>query len=516
MKYRKIIEENFLIDEPKSGKLIPFKFRDIQNKYYDQLVKDYDIENKGLTSPIREDILKARREGFSSLILALFAADDISQENPTETLSISYRDDATETFRRRYRTYILSWGAKELGYSVEDIQKNPSILDKVAKQILDVDGTDIVLKHNKAHFYCGTASARVGGRGGVVQKLHFSELAFYLDKKELRAREIVEGTLRQVDVNSGWVFKESTANGDNTYHAKAYHEAEKGESRFKARFYGWRDFYTPKEFELIKSEFADKRLIVQEYPATSIEAFLSSGDRFFDPTISSNLVVETGKEVGAWKYYAEYSPGHRYAGGADISEGVGRHNSTICIIDFDHKLKINNHLVTKPKVVALYANNKIAPDLFAHEIKAGGLRYGTCVMCPERNNHGFATLTVLKDIYYNIWRDENEKLGWQTNMASKPRILHELRTAIHEGLIEISDVALKQEIVSYPAQDLNLMNVDEEDETGGHYDRVLALALAWAMRNRATPSQVYEHKDEEGYRQEEKQFDRYLLFNEIE
>src|SRR3990167_10177368 len=379
MRYKDFIELYFLIDDPKTGQLVPFIFRPIQNIYYDTLVKEYDIESKGLTVQIREDILKARREGFSSFILGLFAADDILNESPTETNVLSYKDDATRVFRKRYRTYILSYAARKKGHSVKEIQDNPGILEQYAKHFLEVDSDEYVLKHNHAHFFCGTANARTGGRGGVVQKLLFSELAFYPDKKELRAREIVEGTMRQVDVSSGWVFKESTANGENTYHAKAYHEAEAGQSRFKARFYGWRDFYTEKEFELIKSEFTDKRMIPQEYPETATEAFLTSGDRFFDPTISSNLLVDTPKVEGDWRYYAPYQPGHRYALGADISEGVGRHNSTIVIIDYDHKINVNNRMITKPKVVALYANNKIAPDLFAHEIKAGGLRYGTCV-----------------------------------------------------------------------------------------------------------------------------------------
>lgn len=516
MKYKAFIESYFLIDDPKTGQLVPFVFRPIQNKYYDQLIKDYDIEKRGLTTPIREDILKARREGFSSFVLGLFAADDILNDNPTETNVLSYKDDATKVFRKRYRTYILSYAARKKGASVKEIQDNPGILEKVAKEFLEVDSDEFVLKHNKAHFFCGTANARTGGRGGVVQKLLFSELAFYPDKKELRAREIVEGTMRQVDQNSGWVFKESTANGENTYHAKAYHDAESGNSRFKARFYGWRDFYTEEDFELIKSEFTDKRMIPQEYPETAQEAFLSSGDRFFDPTISSNLKTEAPKQTqGQWKYYRDFEPGHRYAGGADVSEGVGRHNSTVAIIDFDAKIPVDNRLIPKAKLVAMYTSNKIAPDLFAHEIKNGGNRFGACVMCPERNNHGFATISILKGIYFNIYQDEQEKLGWQTNMATKPKMLHELRTAIHEDLLEISDEDLKREIMNFPAQDLNEMNVDEEDETQGHYDRVIALAIAWAMRARATPTIPLTHKDEDEYNRERNTYDKYAPLNEI-
>ena len=32
-----------MIDEPKSGQLVPFKFRPVQQKYYDELIRDYDI-----------------------------------------------------------------------------------------------------------------------------------------------------------------------------------------------------------------------------------------------------------------------------------------------------------------------------------------------------------------------------------------------------------------------------------------------------------------------------------------
>src|SRR3990167_9821827 len=170
MKYQSFIEDYFLIDEPKLGKLVPFKFRPVQERYYNELVRDYDIENRGISAPVREIILKARREGFSSLILALFAADDICQENPTETLVISYKDDATDTFRKRYRNYLLSNASLNAknpdgssAFTLEQIQTNPSIMELAAKQVLSIDSNDIEIKKNKAHFYCGTASARVGG-----------------------------------------------------------------------------------------------------------------------------------------------------------------------------------------------------------------------------------------------------------------------------------------------------------------------------------------------------------------
>ena len=163
-------------------------------------------------------------------------------KNPTETLVLSYRDDATKVFRKRYRTFITSYGARKLNYSFETISRGPQILNYAAKKMFSVDSDEYELAHNGAHFYCGTASARTGGRGGVVQKLLFSEAAFYPDKKELRAAEIIEGTLRQVDPSAGMVFVESTANGENNYYHKMWKEAEAGQSRFKPRFLAGRSF----------------------------------------------------------------------------------------------------------------------------------------------------------------------------------------------------------------------------------------------------------------------------------
>ena len=136
MRYRKFIEENFKIDEPKAGKLVNFKLNVVQTKYYNELCRDYDIEKKGLSVPIREKILKARREGFSSLILALFAVDDMTQNNPTETQVISYREDGTKTFSKRYKLFIES-----AYYSLWKVENQ--------KDIWEVDNGNELVKNNQ-------------------------------------------------------------------------------------------------------------------------------------------------------------------------------------------------------------------------------------------------------------------------------------------------------------------------------------------------------------------------------
>lgn len=289
MKYKDFIEDYFLIDEPKTGKLVPFIFNEVQQAYYQQLCDDYDIEKEGIGAPIRDIILKARREGFSSLILGLFAADDILNPEPTETQVISYKDDATRVFSRRYKNFIKSYWKKRFGVTDER-----RIFKTQTK-------TEFTHRENDAHFLCGTASARTGERGGVLQKLLFSEAAHYPDTENMTAKEIIEGSLRQVDIHSGWVFVESTANGIGNHYHKMWKQAETESSRFNARFYGWREFYTESEFELIKSEFTDKSLIPQEYPETPEEAFVASVKSFTSADSLHQMTdINAPKRIHSW------------------------------------------------------------------------------------------------------------------------------------------------------------------------------------------------------------------------
>jgi hypothetical protein len=280
MKYKLFIEENFMIDFANTGELVPFKFNPVQEVYYEALCREYDIEKNGINVPIRENILKARREGFSSFILGLFAADDLMNDNPTETDVLSYKEDATKTFRKRYRTYLLSFFAKEFGVTQEQIRNNINILEEIAPNVFSIDADDIELNHNKAHFQCNTASARIGGRGGVRHKLLFSEIAFYPDTPKVSAAEMIEATMRQVDLASGWIFGESTENGQGTYQHKMWVEAKRGRSRFKNRFYGTGHFYDAQQLATIRSEYIDLDAFRRDYPQTEDDLFKGSARSF--------------------------------------------------------------------------------------------------------------------------------------------------------------------------------------------------------------------------------------------
>lgn len=292
MKIRRIIEENFLIDDAVTGALVPLEFRPVQDKYYELLNEDYgEISN---FNGAREIILKARKEGFTSLILAIFAAICVITKDPVRYLEISYKDDATLQHFRRFRTYVMSFYAKQAGYPKEAITD-----EKFMRQIFSSyqEGKELVLRENGASFYVGTANTKTGERGGTVQGVLFTEDAHFPDTDIITADEIVEGTQSMVAVGTGMIFRESTANSFNHF-CKAWNQAILGEISHKPRFFSWREFYTQEEFEIIKAGFSDKRKIMQEFPDTPEESFLSSGEQYIE-NLTLQYYLDEVKRWGA-------------------------------------------------------------------------------------------------------------------------------------------------------------------------------------------------------------------------
>lgn len=293
MQYRKFIEDNFVIDAADTGKMVPFRFNKVQEAYYKMMCRDYG-EKKDFVK-LRDIILKARREGFTSLILALFAADMLLTPDARIMMEISYKEDATKLHFRRFKGYIESY-FKKRGVSEKDIPK-----------FFDTDNRhEVRLKHNGASFYVGTASSKVGERGGTVQRLLLSEAAHYPNTDVMTAKEIINSSMRMVDINGGWIFIESTANGKGNVYSDMWEQATLGKSRFKQRFFGWRDFYSEEEFKLIESEFSDKEMVKQEYPENPEEAFLVSSASF---TNGDDLKKMMGNERNSKKLLAWLSLG---------------------------------------------------------------------------------------------------------------------------------------------------------------------------------------------------------------
>lgn len=304
--YRAFIEDNFTITTIE-GEIVPFIFNDIQNYYYDLLIDDYGEELKN----IRENILKSRRFGFSSIIDAIFTVDFILSELGAIPLTnsdvYSYKEPDTQVLFRRVNQFLDSYLLKSQGSDYRNPEERAQV-GKLRKAFLRQDsrGTVIIGK-NGAEYHCLTAGAKVSGRGGTKQNIHWSEVAFYGNTDVLDAKQLVTGAEEQVSSGVGKIFRETTGNVADDFFSEEYYLGKEGKSDFKSRFLAWHRFgaYTleaPKKWEvpeyydgLIKEavstdqcywhykktrELTDK-LRMREYPSYDTEAFLLGGDPFF-------------------------------------------------------------------------------------------------------------------------------------------------------------------------------------------------------------------------------------------
>lgn len=291
--YGKFIQENFEVMDKDTLIPIPFKFNVVQKKYNEILSQEY-VDMEG----VREIVLKARQEGMSSYILALFATDFLLRPYSV-SICISHRKDATDVLFKKVKSYIDS-------YFRVLAKKNKMDPEDIAKQFLKSDNRNLLENAtNGAMFYIGTAGAKVGGRGGTARNILFSECAFYQDTDLITAQEIVVGTAQQVPQGRGMIFIESTANGTDNYYQLTWEKASRHESVYKPRFFGWQEFYTKEWVEEKRKEFPSDRMWKQEYPADPDEAFVVSGSPYFNTEFLKLLLQENHQPIRQGKFAAD-------------------------------------------------------------------------------------------------------------------------------------------------------------------------------------------------------------------
>lgn len=208
-------------------------------------------------------------------------------------------------------------------------------------------------------------------------------------------------------------------------------------------------------------------------------------DKFFNLDLIDKMMQEAKEPIrveAGLKVWADFYQGHRYDVGADVAGGGGGDSSTIATFN-----------LTTGELIATYHNNRIAPDLFAHEIARVGNKYGGCLVAPERNSIGLSTVDTLKNIYNNIYQDRTiavhsptpkKTLGWHTNSKTKPDMFYKFRTAFNEGLITIYDKEVLREMKAYGFNDLET----KEPLPTRHFDLLTAVVIAWAIKDYAAPS----------------------------
>lgn len=253
--------KDFLSIVNKEGKLVNFVPNKIQEKFITQDISGKDI------------VLKARQQGFSSVILAMFTADFLMKEH-TYNVVVADDEDNAKGLLKRVKDYIGYWCDKK-GIKPNDILKYNS---KYELYFEAMDST----------YSIGTAKNTQFGRSRTITNLHLSEVAFYP-----HMGEILAGALQAV-VPTGRVILETTANGFNEF--KEYWDVSvRGETPFKTHFYSADEFYTAEFLEQKRRELG--RLYKQEYPSSPLEAFVTSGETYFSSEALERYLATVQKPI---------------------------------------------------------------------------------------------------------------------------------------------------------------------------------------------------------------------------
>lgn len=257
--YKAFIEENLTIIN-KEGKEVPFILNIAQNYVTDNGTgKDF--------------VLKARQEGVSAYELAVFTADFLLVENSTSVVVADNADNA-QGLLERVKWYIASF----------ERTNNTKVPLKYNSKY------ELHNAANNAKYIIGTAQNVEVGRSRTIRNAHLSEALFYPHFRKLLA------SLLQAVVPGGKVMIESTANGFND--GKAFwDDTERGET-------GFNSIFLPASF-LYSTEFLDNkrkelgRLYKQEYPESPLEAFLTSGENYFDSEALQYYLEQTREPLHA-------------------------------------------------------------------------------------------------------------------------------------------------------------------------------------------------------------------------
>lgn len=451
----------------------------------------------------RNVIPKARQLGFTTFHCIDYLDDCLFEEHPIDAAIIA---DTLVNVRKIFEKVKLAWDLFPLQEAFTVNRDNANEM-----------------------FFSNGSSIRVttDARSGTYQRLHISELAKIDRKYPNKAEDLISGSIPTVPIIGGKVSIESTGRGNSGYFYEYVKQAreiwnqgrEPYADEFKLFFFPWtmEKRYEIEYGELDQStqEYASlKNLtenqarfwqsqrrqfgakVYEEYPTDLDECFIVVGDAYFDTGIVDEKFKNVRKPIETGQYHKIWENpvyGKGYILGVDVAEGYGGDHSVIQVIRRDTGEQVYE-----------YCSNTIKIEQLAKLCFKIGKWYNFGVLAVERNNHGLAVITLLKNgivnefgdmvVYPNLYREKTIdrsankstfKLGWYTDSASKPLMLDEMSISIENDKLLINSVECLLEIKEFTNNDLTKSN-EKNAKLSRHFDRVMALAICWQMRKVAS------------------------------
>jgi len=458
----------------KDGDKQVFKMNRAQRHFYDNYLN--------IPHPYhRHVILKSRQLGFTTFI-DLFCLDSILFNPNKEAIVIAHKvQDATEIFDKKIEFAIRNMAEDVKGAFFK-------INHRSARKV------QVIIDYGPEQGSTSSMAVAVSGRSGTYHYVHISEFAKMCVQFPKRAEEVERGTFPTVPFD-GFIFIESTAEGMSGRFYEMFQQnwltrdkitPQLSQVQFLPHFYNWQfdDMEMKKIYENIpvgdmdeceidwksyqvEHELSDKEItyyymkwlqfggknspdavksLMQEYPTTHEEAFLSTGQTYFSTAKVATLLqtVEKGTKgelgydkegveiifnevsTGSLEVFNKPEPGTKYIIGGDTAEGL---------ISGDYQvLYVINHKTEECD--AIYRSH-VPPDELATEAYKLGKFYNWALLGIEVNKDGLWVNDALEkmgyiNLYYRKQFDDITKkmtkfFGWKTTSATRPFALAALK-----------------------------------------------------------------------------------------
>jgi len=411
-------------------------------------------------------VLKARQLGITTFVYQYFLHRALRLAGRNCLLVVQDQVNKSQIHDDKLREQFKHLPNDFAGSSESNRQR--LVLENGSRFVVDIS-TGMQLSAKKAER--GQVASERKGRGGTYQMVHCSEVAFWVGANNTLSainemNHPIPGNIR---------ILESTANGKGGKFYETWDNACKGLNDYVPLFFSWKDDpgsrmkpapdfeRTPFEkdlaarhklddwqlqwrrYKIANDNLGDERKFRQENPLTPDEAFLITGNCWFDadnlqkykdaapdPLWKGELVDEDRqvklheKASGFLSIYKMPERGRAYAIGADVGEGTedGAYScAQVCDRD------------TFEQVATWHG--RIDTDLFAYELVKLGLLYNTALIACERNGPGLSTVIELGKTTYpdekiykskklemqNNRMTESQEPGWATTPYGTRRVL---------------------------------------------------------------------------------------------
>lgn len=496
--------ENYIKIRDKKNNIVSLVLNEPQLKYYN-VIKEMYRKRK----PIRIIILKARQMGFSTETEAIIFKNVVTHHNYNAGI-VAHKEDST--------TNLFNMSKRMLEYLPEDIR--PEQKKSNAKELVfnNDQGTGL-----DSRIKCMTAGGKGIGRSDTFTALHLSELAFWEGDKKATMTGLLQAVPNTPD---SMIIIESTANGYE-YFKEMWDRAVAGKSDFYPLFIGWNElkeysmpytgFDLTQEERELKEQYnltieqltwrrwciqnncsGDINQFKQEYPICPEEAFLSTGNCYFNKENIINRINTAPEPLVRGKFTCYYD-GIRIRNQKFLEQEEGN----IKIYEYPEKrvpyvlggdtagegsdyftAHVINNITGKQVAVLKQQYNEIE---YVKQVYCLGMFYNCALVGLENNFSTYPTQKLMELNYPNQYVRKKEdqynnkyekSYGFKTTSITRPYILGLLQEIIHNNTDVIQDKETLREMLTFIVNDKGRAEAEE----GYHDDLVMALAISYYIR----------------------------------